>query len=365
MSEPLHGTGPAQAPDPATSEDGPPSSEVPPPAAVPAQPDMAGQWADDLEARRQRRRQRLQARAAMAERKLAAADRAAAIARAVAATDGARRMRARRVVLAFSILVGGPTLIAAAYYGAVATGQYESVAVLALDRDEPADRSEHLAPKPGASDPLLQAVRAHLQSRDQLARLDGDQGLLRHYRDARIDWLSRLGRDAGSEAAHDYYLARVSVVAETEGGTLTLRARAFSATRARDLARALVVSAERFVERSSERARADLQSAATSGLEAARDRLDRARAAPPGASTEVELELAREQMQSAQRAAEMARVEAARRHRQVLVVAAPSLPDEATYPRRAWGVATVFFGALVLVVVLWLVVAVVREHAVL
>lgn len=363
MSEPLHDTGPAQAPDPATGEDVPPSSEVPPPAAVRAERDVAGQGADDLEARRQRRRQRLQARAAKAARKLEAADRAAAVARAVAASDGARRMRARRVALAFSTLVGGPTLIAAAYYGAVATGQYESVAVLAVDRDEPAARSEHLAPKPGASDPLLQAVTAHLQSRDQLARLDRDQGLLRHYRDARIDWLSRLGKDAGSEAERDYYLEKVSVVAETEGATLTLRVRAFSATKARDLARALVASAERFVERSSERARAGLQSVATSGLDVARDRLDRARAAPPGTPAEVELELAREQMQSAQRAAEMARVEAARRHRHVLVVAAPSLPDEATYPRRAWRVATVFFGALVLVIVLWLLVAVVREHA--
>ncbi|MBI2897126.1 MAG: hypothetical protein HYY06_26455 [Deltaproteobacteria bacterium] len=293
---------------------------------------------------------------------VAPVEQGAAVGRAAAASRELRRARARRLAWAFSILVAGPTLFAAVYYGWIATPEYESIAVLAVDGGEPAEQAQHAGKKGGLPDSALQALRAHLLSRQTSAKLAVEDGLVRHYQHPRIDWLSRLARGAGSEKAHEYYLSKVTVVGDAAGGTLTVGVRAFSARRAQGFARWLVAAAERFVERMSERARRDLEASATSGLDAARDRLARALSAQTRPA-DLELELARDQMQSAQRAAEMARIEAARRHRHLVVVAEPSLPGEASYPRKGWSVATVFFGALVAAMVLWLLVAAVREHA--
>ena len=289
-----------------------------------------------------------------------------AVERAATASRDLRRARTRRLSLAFAIWVGSPTALAAVYYGWLATPQYESVAVLTLDAGQPSEAALAKAAKTGPLAAELGAVRAHVLSGSTVTKLAREQRLLEHWRDGKVDWWSRLGRGARAEAIHEYYLGKVSADLDASGATLTLAVRAFSAKKARDLARAIVSKADRFVGTLSERSRQSLTKAADAKLAAARERFLRARAAAgeqPSDEARLAVDFARDQMQSAMRSAEMAELEVARRHHYLVVVAEPSLPGASRYPRRGWSVATVFFGALVLMGLVWLLAAMVREHA--
>lgn len=77
----------------------------------------------------------------------------------------------------------------------------------------------------------------------------------------------------------------------------------------------------------------------------------------------IEKEFAQHALQSAITSLELARVEAARQHRYLVTIATPSLPSEATHPRRSWGVLTVFVISLLVTAIGGVLVAAVREHA--
>lgn len=77
----------------------------------------------------------------------------------------------------------------------------------------------------------------------------------------------------------------------------------------------------------------------------------------------TESEFARKQLVSAMTSLEAARVKAEAKSRYVVAFQEPSLPDKALYPRPWLFTAYVFCGALVLVGLLSLIVAAVREHA--
>lgn len=77
----------------------------------------------------------------------------------------------------------------------------------------------------------------------------------------------------------------------------------------------------------------------------------------------VEKEFAQGAYEAAWRALEMARADAARQHRYVARIARPSLPDESTYPRRWLGVLAVFVLSFLLLGILLLLGASIREHA--
>lgn len=77
----------------------------------------------------------------------------------------------------------------------------------------------------------------------------------------------------------------------------------------------------------------------------------------------VEKEFATHAYQSALASLELARSDAARQHRYLATIAAPSVPDEAQYPRRFVGVLTVFLSSLLFFGIGSLSLAAVREHA--
>jgi capsular polysaccharide transport system permease protein len=77
----------------------------------------------------------------------------------------------------------------------------------------------------------------------------------------------------------------------------------------------------------------------------------------------IEKEFAQQALQSAITALELSRVEAARQHRYLVTIATPSLPSQATHPRRFWGVLTVFVISLLVTSIGGVLVAAVREHA--
>jgi capsular polysaccharide transport system permease protein len=77
----------------------------------------------------------------------------------------------------------------------------------------------------------------------------------------------------------------------------------------------------------------------------------------------VEKEFATQSYQSALTSLELARADATRQHRYLAVVAEPSLPDEAMFPRRVLSLLTTFLSSLVLFGVFSLTWAAIKEHA--
>lgn len=77
----------------------------------------------------------------------------------------------------------------------------------------------------------------------------------------------------------------------------------------------------------------------------------------------LEKEFSQTAYASALKSLEVARAEAGRQHRYLATIARPSLPDEATYPRRIYGILTVFFVSIAAFAIGSLLVAALREHA--
>jgi capsular polysaccharide transport system permease protein len=77
----------------------------------------------------------------------------------------------------------------------------------------------------------------------------------------------------------------------------------------------------------------------------------------------VEKEFAQKAYESSMASLEMARADADRQHRYVAIIAAPSKPDEATYPRRIRAVLTSFLVCFLLWGTITMMTAAVREHA--
>ena len=76
----------------------------------------------------------------------------------------------------------------------------------------------------------------------------------------------------------------------------------------------------------------------------------------------LEEELANQRYASALSSLEAARAEAQRQQRYLIAFVPPQLPDEATEPRRAWMVATVFACALLIYAIGGLVWSAVKDH---
>lgn len=267
-----------------------------------------------------------------------------------------RRARARRAVMVLAICVGLPTVGAVVYYAGIATPEFESVTVVAIESGEPPEEGGRGTRAKGVmADHNLQIARDHMLSRDVLGALAKRHGLTAHYRAA--DFVSRLGAGAGSEGAFEYYRTKVFVGPETKSATLELHVKAFSGKKAHDFSAAIVAETAALFDRLSEQTRQDTLARAERSVAQARARL-------AAAGTEgFEAEVARQEMAAALRARELADGEAARRRRTLVAIAGPSTPDRASYPRRGWSIATVVVASLVGTGILWLLGAAVREHS--
>lgn len=286
-----------------------------------------------------------------------------------------RRARARKLILRYAIFVGIPTLLAVLYYGVLASRQYDATTVVSIESNDPAAAT----PAKGGNTPHQRDARLlgeHILSRAMLARLDAELHLMAHYQDPDVDWWSRLADDAGKDGTFDYYRSKVSAKVDPQSSALALRVRAFSPERAEELLGAIVAASQTWVEELSARARREQLEPAEAEVSAARQRLVAARiatlavtgGAPPTPEqladpVVVEHELAELTMTDAIEGLQHARLAAANGQRYLLVIDAPSLPDQASRPRPVWDIATVLITALVLVSVLSLLGAAVREHA--
>jgi capsular polysaccharide transport system permease protein len=146
-------------------------------------------------------------------------------------------------------------------------------------------------------------MREHLISRDMQRVLEKREHMGAHYQQGG-DFISRLSPHARSETRYSFFRDHVDVRYDAQTRVLSLTVRAFSGEAARRFARLMLEDSQEFVM-------------ATTHSKT-----------PP-----------------------------------FFVVAKPSAPDEATYPRRGYAIVTVFFASLALFAIGSLLIAAVREHA--
>lgn len=144
----------------------------------------------------------------------------------------------------------------------------------------------------------------YLQSRDMLAQLEQRTHFSEHYV-ANGDPIFGLSADAGSETRYRAFRHVVSAGYDNASGVVTIVVRAYSGRAAQEHARALVQQSQLFLDSLGESAD----------------------------------------------------------HARLTQIAPPSLANEASYPRRGYGVLTAFFVSLAVFVIGSLLIMAVREHA--
>lgn len=189
--------------------------------------------------------------------------------------------RLRRVPRSILACIVAPTLLAALYYGLIASGQYVAEARFAVRSSEPvvSDLLGTLTgiPGQGGSSQDSYAVRDYILSREGIVAISQHLDVRAMFGRDGTDWLSRLGADAPIEDVVEYWAQMIDVIFEPTTGISTLRVRAFTPEDAQALAAALLAEGELLVNRLSERARRDALSFAEAEVERAEQRLTEAR----------------------------------------------------------------------------------------
>lgn len=195
-----------------------------------------------------------------------------------------RRQRSRRLVKRLALWVVLPTVLSTAYYGGVASSQFESYATFAVQSSEmrPSLGMDGLLAglaSGGAVAHDALAVRDYVLSRDMLARLDKEHHFIAHYKHAQRDLISRLRTEASFEEAYEYFGHKVTADYDQVSGSVTIRVRAFDADAAATFSTAILNYSEEMVNKLSERERKDRTAYAETEVQKAEERLTKARQA--------------------------------------------------------------------------------------
>lgn len=170
--------------------------------------------------------------------------------------------------------IGLPTAGALAYYGLIASDVYISEAKFTVRGDQTAPVSAFELPllgKGGGEDALV--VRQYVLSHGIIAELDRRVGLREAYADEGIDYLQRLGAEASSEELTAYFEDMVEIDFDPDSRVTTLRVRAFTPDKAKQIADEVLRLGERLVNSLSERVTGDLLSFAYAQLARAEERV--------------------------------------------------------------------------------------------
>jgi capsular polysaccharide transport system permease protein len=192
-----------------------------------------------------------------------------------------RKKRLQRLLWRLVVFVVVPTAIASVYFGVLASSQYESTTSFSVQSSEarPMMGMEGLlaglGTAGGRNDVLT--VRDYVLSRDMLARLDKEHGFIKHFKDQRQDWFSRLSSTASFEEAYLFYTHHVHAEYDSTSGSLTIKVRAFDAGAAQTFARSILAYSEEMVNKLSDRERRDRTAYAESDVKRAETRLTDAR----------------------------------------------------------------------------------------
>ena len=161
-----------------------------------------------------------------------------------------RLMLRRRRVLSVALVV---SLVAAIYWGLIASDRYVSEAHIVIQRTDLNNGSGvdlvgaiGTVTSGSQTDQLL--LRDYLLSIDMLSKLDSKLNLRAHYSDEKRDLISRMWfEDASLEWFHGHYLSRVSVEFDDVSGALVIKAQAYDPKTAHAIATALVAEGERYM----------------------------------------------------------------------------------------------------------------------
>jgi capsular polysaccharide transport system permease protein len=194
-----------------------------------------------------------------------------------------RVLRARLLslrLLSFVLVVMLPTGVAAVYYLLVAADQFEAEFRFGLRSSEPV-RADGGTLLPASAAPLQvgldsYAVAQYIGSRAIIDELSRTLDLRRMFASAAADWPARLHLPVSAEEFVAYWRGQVDAFFDPTNGTVAVRVRAFSATDAEALARAVLAASERLVNDLSARARRDAVRNAERDVAAAEGRLTRA-----------------------------------------------------------------------------------------
>jgi capsule polysaccharide export protein KpsE/RkpR len=164
-----------------------------------------------------------------------------------------RRSRARGLLGRFMAVVLLPTLLSAIYFALVASPQFESTALFTVQSSDSRqglslDTFLGAVPGVGSSRDTL-AARDFILSRDMLAELDAQNGLVEHYRRSDVDWWARLSGDASFEDAFEYYQDNIRIEHDSNSDVLTLRVRAFGSETAHAFSKTILDHTERVINR--------------------------------------------------------------------------------------------------------------------
>ena len=141
------------------------------------------------------------------------------------------------------------SLLAALYWGLVASDRYVSEAHVIIQKTDispgqGADFSSILGSGGNRADQML--LRDHLRSVDMLLKLDAKLDLRAHYSDWGRDPVSRMWfKDTPLENFYNHFLSRISVEFDDYAGVLIIKAQAYDAKMAHDIAVTMVEEGER------------------------------------------------------------------------------------------------------------------------
>lgn len=143
-------------------------------------------------------------------------------------------------------------VLAAIYWGLIASDRFVSEAHVVVDRTDtaaaPSFDFSSLVVGTGSSDRDLKLLRGYLLSSDMAERMDARLNLREHWSDWRHDPLSRLWfREGPQEWYHRHFMSRVTAELDEMSGLLIIRAQTYDATLSQSLARELVREGERFM----------------------------------------------------------------------------------------------------------------------
>jgi capsular polysaccharide transport system permease protein len=179
----------------------------------------------------------------------------------------------------FLTIVAAPTLLAAVYFGLIASDVYVSESrfvVRTTERQMPTGLGV-LLQGAGISRSLddTYSVHEYILSRDALQTLQGQLDVRKIYAREHIDVFSRfpgLISDNSFEDFLEYYRRRVDVHLDSSSPISTLIVRAYTAEDARQLNDSLLVMSENLINKVNERARKDLIQFAAQEVAAAEER---------------------------------------------------------------------------------------------
>ncbi len=179
------------------------------------------------------------------------------------------------ILRSIAIVVGLPTLIAAIYFGAIASDIYVSEARFAV-RSAKSSGGGGLAailasPIAGGGSQDTMVVADYVHSRDMLRKVAERIDIVEHYSDPDIDPLARLDPDADGEELLEYFAERVRLLHDTQSDVVTLTVSAFDPEFAQRLAALVIELGEGLVNDLSTRIEEDALSTARSEVERAEE----------------------------------------------------------------------------------------------